>query len=54
MKDRTQIIPQNSNYKDIFNDAEKLKEAINYVYGDYPELLQLAEYYLKSLKLGGK
>ena len=53
-KSWSEIIPKNSNYKDIINDSTKLKEAINYVYKDHPELLALAEKYLDSLKLGGK
>ena len=50
----SEIIPKNSNYRDILNNSEKLEEAINYVYKDHIELLTLAEDYLDSLKLGGK
>lgn len=49
----SEIIPKNSNYSEVLNDSTKLKEAINYVYEDCPELLQLAEEYINSLKLKG-
>jgi len=46
-------VPYNTDYFTLLHNPNALKAAINEVYKDYPEFLELALDYLDSLDLGG-